>query len=400
MEGWHAGEMHGAFVLRAKMDRVHAAVRAGVAKAALWLAPLALLLGMGAYVAARPIRIALEKAVRVMKTIAQGDLTHDVEIDSNDEVGDMGKAMQTMTGSLRKVIGEISESMHSLAAASTELVANSAVMSEGSRRASDKAHSVAAAAEQMSTNVTSVAVGVEEATTNLAHVSSNTEQMTSTISGIALNSDKARRITEEAVIQARRITEQMNQFERAAQEIGRVTETISAISSQTNLLALNATIEAAHAGSAGKGFAVVAGEVKNLAQQTAMAAEDIKTRIDDIQSSASAGIVEIGRVSEIIQQITQIVASIATAIEEEATVTAIISQNIAEATTGMKDANTRVAESSGVTQHIAREVLVVDQTASEMAESSEQVGASASELSKIAEHLRHAILQFSVSNQK
>jgi methyl-accepting chemotaxis protein len=66
MEGWHAGEMHGAFVLRAKMDRVHAAVRAGVAKAALWLAPLALLLGMGAYVAARPIRIALEKAVRVM----------------------------------------------------------------------------------------------------------------------------------------------------------------------------------------------------------------------------------------------------------------------------------------------------------------------------------------------
>src|SRR5207249_170766 len=83
-------------------------------------------------------------------------------------------------------------------------------------------------------------------------------------------------ITEEATRQAARISEQMNHLGAAAQEIGKVTETITEISSQTNLLALNATIEAARAGSAGKGFAVVANEIKELAQQTARATEDIK----------------------------------------------------------------------------------------------------------------------------
>jgi methyl-accepting chemotaxis protein len=396
MEGWRAGEMHGAFVLRTKMDRVDAAVRAGVWKAALWLAPLALLLGIAAYLAARPMRKALESAVRAMETIARGDLTHDVEIASNDEIGDMGKAMQTMTGSLRKLIGEVSQSMQSLSAASTHLVENSAAMSEGSRDSSDRAHSVAAAAEQMSTNVTSVAVGVEQATTNLAHVSTSMEQMSSTITEIAGNSEKARRITKEAVNQAASITEQMNQFNRAAQEIGKVTETIGAISSQTNLLALNATIEAAHAGAAGKGFAVVAGEVKSLAQQAAKASEDIKSRIADVQSCAAAGIDEIGRVSLIIHEVTEIVTSIAAAIEEQATVTAVISQNIVEASTGFADANRRVAETSDVTRHIAREISAVDQAAGQLTGGSEQVRASAFELSQIAEQVRAVISRFTV----
>ncbi len=71
----------------------------------------------------------------------------------------------------------------------------------------------------------------------------------------------------------------MKDLGRAAQEIGQVTETITSISAQTNLLALNATIEAARAGAAGKGFAVVANEIKELAQQTAAATEDIKRKI-------------------------------------------------------------------------------------------------------------------------
>ncbi len=144
---------------------------------------------------------------------------------------------------------------------------------------SEKAQTVAAATEEMSINVTSVAAGMEQTTTNLSNVAAATEEMTSTISEIAGNSEKARRITGDATRQANRITEQINELGVAAREIGKVTETITEISSQTNLLALNATIEAARAGSAGKGFAVVANEIKALAQQTAAATEDIKTRI-------------------------------------------------------------------------------------------------------------------------
>src|SRR3954451_2927057 len=113
----------------------------------------------------------------------------------------------------------------------------------------------------------------------------------------------------------------MNQLGAAAMEIGKVTETITEISSQTNLLALNAAIEAARAGSAGKGFAVVANEIKELAQQTATATEDIKGRIGGVQSSAATGIGEIERVSQVIREVSDIVASIAAAIEEQSTVT-------------------------------------------------------------------------------
>ena len=215
----------------------------------------------------------------------------------------------------------------------------------------------------MTANVTSVAAGMEQTTTNLTSVASATEQMTATIGEIAGNSEKARRITEEATRQAARISEQMNQLGAAAQQIGKVTETITEISSQTNLLALNATIEAARAGSAGKGFAVVANEIKELAKQTAAATEDIKGRIAGVQSSTAGGIAEIGKVSQVIHDVSDIVSSIAAAIEEQSTVTKDIARNIAEASTGVRDANQRVAESSQATAEIAREIAGVDQAA-------------------------------------
>ena len=94
--------------------------------------------------------------------------------------------------------------------------------------------------------------------------------------------------------------EQINALGQAAQEIGKVTEAITEISSRTNLLALNATIEAARAGSAGKGFAVVATEIKALAKQTAAATEDIRTRIAGVQAATSGGIHEIEKISRVI----------------------------------------------------------------------------------------------------
>jgi len=214
------------------------------------------------------------------------------------------------------------------------------------------------------------------------------------IGEIAQNSEKARRITAEATRQAARITEQIDQLGVAAREIGKVTETITEISSQTNLLALNATIEAARAGSAGKGFAVVATEIKALAQQTAAATQDIKARIAGVQSATAGGITEIGKVSQIILDVSAIVASIAAAIEEQATATKDIARNIAEASVGVMDANSRVAETSHVSREIAKDIVSVDQSAQEMASGSDHVRTSASELSNVAESLRATVGRF------
>jgi methyl-accepting chemotaxis protein len=362
---------------------------------------LCLLVCAGVVLITQTITKPLTKAVQHLEVISQGDLSRDVPrefLGRGDEIGLLSRAMQTMSDNLRDVLKNITDGIHVVSSSSTELSANSGQMTDGARVASDKAHSVATATEEVTANITSVAAGMEQTTTNLTSVASATEEMTATIGEIARNSEKARRITEEATRQAARISEQMNQLGQAAREIGKVTETITEISSQTNLLALNATIEAARAGSAGKGFAVVANEIKELAQQTAAATEDIKARIAGVQSSSAGGIAEIEKVSQVIHEVSEIVSSIAAAIEEQSTVTKDIARNIGEAATGVKDANARVSESSQATQEIAKEIAGVDQAASQMADGSEQIKASAIELSQVAEQLQATAGRFRVSN--
>jgi methyl-accepting chemotaxis protein len=345
----------------------------------------------------RSISKPLTAAVLHLDEVARGDISRDLPreyLARGDEIGALSKAMQTMSGSLREMIKSMTHGIQVLSSSSAELSANSARMSDGSRGASGKAHAVAAAAEQMSANVMSVASGMEQTTTNLATVASATNQMTSTIGEIAHNSEKARRITEEAARQATGISEQMNQLGAAAEQIGKVTETITDISSQTNLLALNATIEAARAGSAGKGFAVVANEIKELAQQTAAATEDIKSRIAGVQTSTVGGIAEIGKVTQVIHEVSDIVASIAAAIEEQSTTTKDIARNIAQASTGVQDANKRVAEASQATAEITRDIVGVDQAAGDMADGSETVKSSVTNLSRVAEELQATVERF------
>ncbi len=349
---------------------------------------------------ARSIAGPLTKVVVHLETVAAGDLSHEVAPEylvRKDEIGILANAARGMTHGLREVIRSITQGIGVLSSSSAELSTHSAEMSDSSRLASGKIHSVASAAEEMTANVMSVASGMEQTATNLSSVASATEQMTATIGEIAGNSEKARRITEEATRQAARISEQMDQLGTAAQAIGKVTETITEISSQTNLLALNATIEAARAGSAGKGFAVVANEIKELAQQTAAATEDIKGRIAGVQASTAGGIAEIGRISQVIHEVNDIVSSIAAAIEEQSTVTRDIARNIGEASTGVQDANSRVSQTSQATADIAEEIVGVDQAASRMAVSSDKVKSSAQALSKMSDQLQTTVSRFRIS---
>ena len=338
----------------------------------------------------RSIVVPLEVAIVRLGELADGDVSRDLSpgyLNRDDEIGALSKAIQRMSVSLREIIRNIIQGIQVLLSSAVELSAHSGQMSEGSLEASGQAHAA---------NVISVASGMEQTATNLNSVALATEQMTSTIGEIAGNSEKARGITEDASRQAARISAQMNELGAAAQLIGKVTETITEISSQTNLLALNATIEAARAGSAGKGFAVVATEIKALAQQTAAATQDIKRQIAGVQSATAGGISEIGKVSQVIGDVTAIVASIAAAIEEQSTATKNITTNVAEASVGVTDSNKRVSETSHATSEIAREIVGVDHAAGLMAKGSEQVKASAADLSRVAEQLQATLARFRV----
>jgi methyl-accepting chemotaxis protein len=352
---------------------------------------------MGGLVLVRSIAQPIGAVVEQLDRIAGGDLSADAspELQARaDEIGTLARSTQSMTDSLRTMIREVSGGIQVLSSSSAQLLSASGEMTEGARQASDRAHSVSAAAEEMTANIGSVAAGMEQTTTNLTLVASTTEQMTATIGEIAQNSEKARRITDQANAQAARITTQIDQLGAATREIGKISDTITEISSQTNLLALNATIEAARAGSAGKGFAVVATEIKALAQQTATATEDIRSRIAGVQAATASGIAEIGRVSQVIEEVTGIVATIAAAIEEQSTATRQIASSIAEASTGVGHANSRVAETSYASREVARDIEAVDRASVEMAHGSDHVRTSATELATVADRLKSTIARF------
>ncbi len=339
----------------------------------------------------------LQMISSLLSKMADGNFTvvlENSQTERKDEMGDMGRAINVLTASLRGSLIQVRDSVVTLSTASTGLSTISSELTYSAGETSSRMSMVAAAAEEMSANTNSVASGMEQASTNLHSVGIATEEMTATIGEIAGNSEKARRITGQAVALADHISESVRGLGQAAQEIGKVTETITNISNQTHLLALNATIEAARAGAAGKGFAVVATEIKELAQQTATATEDIKAKVEGVQTSTTAAVEDIARISQVIRDVSEIVTTIATAIEEQSVVTRDIAGNIAQATSGVKESNEQIAQISNVTHSVASDINIVSATGSQISEGSTEVQNSAMELSKMAEHLNSMLRQF------
>ncbi len=336
----------------------------------------------------------LGKGVDFAKAMAEGDLTMQIDIKRKDELGVLTDSLNLASSKLRSMFGKVRDGIQTLSSAATELSSISRQMTTGAESTSSRANGVAAAAEQTSANMGGVSAAMEQTTMNLSTVATASEEMTATIGEIASNAERARKVTAEAVDSATRVSGTMDTLGTAAREIGKVTETISAISSQTNLLALNATIEAARAGAAGKGFAVVANEIKELARQTAAATEDIKARIEGIQNSSGAAVGDIASVANVIREVNEIVSGIAAAIEEQSAVTRDIASNVAQASKGVEDANRNVAEASQAVSSMAQDVSEVNQSAGEISSSSAQVLLSSEELSKLSEQLRSLVERF------
>ena len=347
--------------------------------------------------AIRPI----SKVVEGLKVIAkgEGDLTRRLNIKGDneaDEVSELAHWFNVFIDSMHSMIKNISGHANTLNNSSGGLSALAGQMSSGAENVSMKANSVARAAEQMSSKVNSVATAMEESSATLDSIASSAEEMTATISDIAQHSGKANQITEKAVIETRKASQQIDELGKAAEEIGMVTETITEISEQTNLLALNATIEAARAGEAGKGFAVVADEIKVLARQTADATEQIKQKIDGIQNSTMMTVEGIDNIIQVIEEINSIVSTIATAVEEQSVTTREIAANVGQASQGIQDTNNEIAYSSSAAINIAEEIGNVDQSAGEISKTSSKVNKSAEELKDLAEKLNQMVGKFKV----
>jgi methyl-accepting chemotaxis protein len=328
--------------------------------------------------------------------VAEGDYTIAFSHPARDAIGHLSDAMNTMVGRTKEMLTEITSATQALAAASTQLSSISTQMTEGSSQTASMANAVSQATGEVRENMTSVSAAMEQATVNMNTVAAAAEEMSATIQEIAQNSERAKNTTSSAVVKAQEASGRVNELGDAAREINAVTSTITAISSQTNLLALNATIEAARAGEAGRGFAVVANEIKELAQQTAQATEDIRERIGGIQSVTSQTVRDISDISGVIAEMNEIVGTIAAAVEEQSVTTRDIAENVGQASAGITEINSNVAASSAMTRSVSTDIEKVRHASDEMTSSSQTVQSSAKELSELAERLRDQVSRFRI----
>ncbi|MCP4341780.1 MAG: methyl-accepting chemotaxis protein [Desulfobulbaceae bacterium] len=346
----------------------------------------------------RSITTPINQAVAGLKDIAEGegDLTMRLTVVSKDEVGEMAKWFNTFIEKLQNIIIKIADNATSIDVSSNRLSGVSNELLEKSEDTSQRATNVATASEEMTANLNNVAAAIEQSATNTNMVAAASEEMTATITEIAENAERARSISSEAVGQAHNASGKMTELGNAADKIGKVTETITEISEQTNLLALNATIEAARAGEAGKGFAVVANEIKELAKQTAEATLDIKTLINDVQTTTKSAAGEINQISSVIGGVNDIVSTIATAVEEQTATTQEIANNIAQASQGIQEVNENVNQSSTVSAEITIDITEVSSAAHNISENSNEVQSSSKDLQARSTELNTIVGSFKV----
>jgi len=326
----------------------------------------ALLAALVAVTLVRSIVGNLRKVQTTIVALGDGDLTHPTGVDSRDELGQMAGSLTTAQTNLRELVSGVVATAGTVAAAAEEMSASTTQVAAGSEETSVQAGVVAAAAEQVSRNVQTVAAGAE--------------QMGASIREISQNANEAARASNEAVEQSERTRATVVELGTSSQEIGAVVKVITSIAEQTNLLALNATIEAARAGEAGKGFAVVASEVKDLAAESARAAEDIARRIDVNRTQTESAVAAISGIGEIIATINDYQLTIASAVEEQTATTTEMSRSVTEAATGSGE--------------IAQNIVGVATAAGTASDVVAQMGTAVQELAMMSSDLRERVARF------
>ncbi|MDO8179703.1 MAG: methyl-accepting chemotaxis protein [Undibacterium sp.] len=302
----------------------------------------------------------LNYAVDIAQQIAEGDLTQDIQSNSNDETGKLLAALKNMNAHLIQTVGEVRLGTDTIATASAQIAAGNLDLSSRT----------------------------EEQASSLEETASAMEQLTSTVKQNSDNAGQANQLvvaaSEYAVkgqLVVGQVVETMGSIKDSSRKIVDIIGVIDGIAFQTNILALNAAVEAARAGEQGRGFAVVASEVRNLAQRSASAAKEIKSLIDDSVEKVDAG-------GKLVDSAGATMSQIVTSVKQVADIMSEIAAASHEQSDGIEQVNQAVMQMDETTQQNA---ALVEQAAAAAASMQHQAANLADTVSIFKLHRHHVI---------
>jgi len=334
------------------------------------VAVVILFVAIGALFVATQIGKPICKVADGLENINSGDadLTQRLAVTTGDETGKVSTLFNTFLARLQDIIKSLQGDAEQLKESAGSIYGLIETIQEKTASANTISQTVFRSAGYQSKDMGAIALLIEESAGNFHSISSSVGELTATVTEIAGTSARAHANTMETTTRMEKTLGKIAELGQAANQIGKVTETIAEISDQVNLLALNATIEAARAGEAGKGFAVVANEIKELARQVASAATEIKARIEDVQHATQTTIAEIRDSAETISQNSEIVATIASAVEEQSATVSEIAKSLAEASEKLGDSNNKVSQASVYADEMSKMANTVSERVTEVDE--------------------------------
>jgi len=336
----------------------------------------------------------LHRALAVLDAISQGDLSQRMVGDQRNEVGRMGSAMNRVSEQLAAMMRRIRDASSRMEEASNQIGSSIQNMAASSEQISLSVAGISTATEEITTNVGTISEAAQTTTKNVREASDAVGQINRALGVIASDATQGSKKSAEAHQLSRDASATINTLSRSSQEITKVTDTIKSIALQTNLLALNATIEATAAGEAGKGFGVVAGEIKELANQSGKAAEDIERRISEVQDQTRLTVEMIQKVASLFREVDEASNRISHLVAEQTQSTGMVASSVQLAAVGVGEIARSLAE-------VGKGMSELSRNASEASKGANEVSRSNSEASMRMRELIQRLLDVTqASGQK
>jgi methyl-accepting chemotaxis protein len=352
------------------------------------------------------------RVTRQLKDISEGDgdLTRQLEVKSNDEVGDLAKYFNKMVDNLRNIMRQVGIGAEQVAASSEELTASAEQTSRSTEHIAVAMQDVSAGSERQVQSVAESSKFIAEMSQGLNQITDNTQQVSDSVI-------QASEVAAEGSVSIHSVVDQMESINKQilrlsdmiavlgqrSQEVEEIVSVIRGIAGQTNLLALNAAIEAARAGEHGRGFAVVADEVRKLAEESSKSAQQISDMVQSIQEDTQAAVVSMNGTTEEVRKGMNTVADAGKSFEQ-------IQRAVGKVNGQVQEVSAAVQQISAETELVVQSIATIDEIAASTASGTQNVAAAAQEqlasmeeitssavsLSKMAEDLQALVGQFKV----